>query len=318
MDFGGFGVGFGNFTMNSLVELSEDDTPVYFDGEEDTYSVYENEFKQNSPIRDDGFIINFEEEEIVEGHTIDDAKETLGDGLNYHLREYINEDIIHKELYNKVMDDKFIVDPRTRGRTQGSLKKKEYEFYSKMGSNYMVLRLKKIPNLYVVLSMMTLRVPINSDMMNIYSFRRNLQKLVDTWRENGLSEMEKICVLMGLEKLLCRTYLTDQPSRKQIVGFAYDKDNNMYLGVWVDTKGKLSREKMNKALDKGKVLALDDRYMLVRTDIDRFEKEVSEGIDNGTLTMQPILISVKMDKTLKSIYKKAKGSKTDDLLNEFL
>lgn len=314
-----FGFDMYDFGTDFLTELPEDETPIYFDGEIEEFDPRKEEiFNPDSPIRDDGFRVNFEEEEIPDGLTVDDVKEGMDEKLYYHINEYIDDDIIQKEIFNRVMDDKFIVDPRTKKKTNHGSRKDDYKFYAKMGTSFMALKLKKVPNLYVLLCKMIFGIPTTHDYMNIYSFRRNLQNMLDLYSCSNLTEKEKVYVLFGLEKLLCGTYLTDVPKKKQGVGFAYDDEGKMFLGVWTDTKGKLSEDKMRQALDSGKVLALDEQHMLVRTDIIRFEKEVDNGLRKGLLTMQPLMVSRKIDNCLLRMQEKLVGYKTDDLLSDFL
>ena len=321
--------GFMGFELdtNFLVELDGDDIGGWesenYDTETKTYPsktyVPDEDYEYKNELESDTFTIDLgEQEKMFEGKIIDDVNDALNEGLNYHLKEYIGEDVYHKEIHGKIMDDRFLIDPRTKKRVQRTWKKNEYSYYTQMGSNYMVLRLKRIPDYYVIMSMQQKRVPLGYDLMNIYSFKQNLQQIIDLLNQNDVIpfDMEDtLMVWLYLEKLLCRTYIVDSLTHKQSVGFAYDIEHNIHLGVWTHTQGKYSHQQKKDMLEKGKILAIDEDYVLIRTSLERFEKQVQTGLKTGILTHQPLLLSLKYDRQMHELMLRLSSSGTEDLLN---
>lgn len=321
---------FGSFNMNSfLVEEEYDDVGCWEEEsmvfeQESTINprvaayIPEDDYQYKNELGDHIFTLEMgNQEEMFEGKIVDDTSEALNEGLNYHIKEYIGEDVYHREIHGKIMDDKFLIDPRTKKRVQKSWKKNEYDYYSQMGSNYMVLRLKKIPDYLVLMLLHQERVPIGVDLMNIYSFKQNLQQVIDLLNryDPKFYDQKDILILwLFLEKLLCRTYIVDSLTHKQSVGFAYDTENNIHLGVWTDTRGKYNDEQKKSMLSRGKILAIDGDHLLVRTTMERFEKQVDTGVKTGILTFQPLLVSRSFDKRINDLTLKLTSSGTEDLL----
>ena len=280
---------------------------------EDDY-VYKNEIGEHIFTLDVG-----EQEGMFEGKIVDDVNDSLNEGLNYHLKEYIGEDVYHKEIHGKIMDDKFLIDPRTKKRVQRSWKKNEYDYYSQMGSNYMVLRLKRIPDYYTTATMHKKRIPLGFDLMNIYSFKQNLQQIIDLFNQKQFYNLEdELMLWFYLEKLLCRTYIVDSLTFKQSVGFAYDIEHQIHLGVWTDTHGKYNKEQKKEMLEKGKILAIDGEHVLVRTTLERFEKQVTVGLKTGLLTYQPNFLSRNYDKQMNDLMLRLSSMDTEDLLDSLM
>lgn len=279
---------------------------------EDDYE-YKNELEENDFKIDMG-----EQEKMFEGKIIDDVNNDLNEGLNYHFKEYIGEDVYHKEIHGKIMDDKFLIDPRTKKRVQRTWKRNEYSFYSQMGSNYMVLRLKRIPDYYMTMAMHQRRIPLGYDLMNIYSFKQNLQQIIDLLNQSELNDFsieDQLMLWFYLEKLLCRTYIVDSLTYKQSVGFAYDTNHKIHLGVWTDARGRYTMEQKKDMLQRGKILAIDEDHVLIRTTLERFEKQVEVGLKTGLLTHQPLLLSIKYDKQMTELMLRLSSTGTEDLLD---
>jgi len=297
----------------NLIESNDIPKPAKFVPDDDDYQ-YVDQPEENTFTLDLG-----DEGVYTDGTIIDDVNDALSEGLNYHLKEYIGEDVYHREIHGRIMDDKFLVEPRTKKRVQKTWKKKEYDYYSQMGSNYMVLRLKKIPDLFILLYMHSKRIPLGYDIMNLYSLKQNLQHQIDLLNYNtNKAELpidDQLMVWFYLEKLLCRTYLVDNLTHKQSVGFAYDLNHNLHLGVWTNSFDKYTKDQKKDLLNRGKILAIDGNHLLIRTSLDRFEKQVSAGLATGVLTYQPTLLSLKYDKQMEELMLRINGACNNDLLD---
>ena len=162
------------------------------------------------------------------------------------------------------------------------------------------------------------RIPLGYDLMNIYSFKQNLQQIIDLLNQSELNDFsieDQLMLWFYLEKLLCRTYIVDSLTYKQSVGFAYDTNHKIHLGVWTDARGRYTMEQKKDMLQRGKILAIDEDHVLIRTTLERFEKQVEVGLKTGLLTHQPLLLSIKYDKQMTELMLRLSSTGTEDLLD---
>jgi len=127
---------FGSFNMNSfLVEEEYDDVGCWEEEsmvfeQESTINprvaayIPEDDYQYKNELGDHIFTLEMgNQEEMFEGKIVDDTSEALNEGLNYHIKEYIGEDVYHREIHGKIMDDKFLIDPRTKKKSSKIMEK---------------------------------------------------------------------------------------------------------------------------------------------------------------------------------------------------
>jgi hypothetical protein len=259
-----------------------------------------------------------------EDQIVDDIAETIQEGLVYHNREYIGNDVYHKELFGSKMDDNFIIDPKQKIKGRKNQKKTDLEFYSKMGSNYMVHRLHTLPDIYLNMYMINNKINMDNDLMTIYNIQLSLKNINECLNYlkyvEDIKNKDEIIVYLYfmLEKILCRTYITDKLNHKQSVGFAFDEKGTIFLGVWLGNRGKLTDDQIQNAKKAGKILHVEEDFLLVRTNIGNFEKTIQQGLASGCLTQQKPHLSFHADNCILKVINRKNDDIRRDLLNDLM
>lgn len=258
-------------------------------------------------------------DEVGSHDIIDDISEILKEGMLYHTREIINEDmaIISKQGYKAY--DNFLIDPNTKKHAIKS--ENRHKFYSDMGTNYMVLRLNYLPNIFYNLYSINNGLNLENDLLTMYNLRQALQNMVDCFlhvimNEEDINE-DVLHIHIMLEKLLCKTYITDIVDPKQVVGFGY-KERKITLASWVNSKGKLTHKQIQNGVDSGKIIEIKENWLLIGTTLDNYIRNVEEGFKTGLLTPQLSYVSKENHSRLCQIHTRSSCDKNEELLYDLM
>lgn len=256
---------------------------------------------------------------IGEDDIIDDLGEIVKEGLLYHNREMIGEDMVITQRPGAKVEDTFSIDPRTTNKR--TTKQKKFEFYSSMGTNYMVLRLNYLPNMYYHFYSINNNINTEYDLLTMHNLRESLQNLSDCFdyilqNEEEMS-MPILNIFIMLERLLCKTYITDKIDEKQIVGFGYN-EKTIVLGTWVNISKKLTEEQITKAIECGKIIERKNDWALIKCTVETYKRNVTDGLRNGLLQQQIPYASPQNHKFLMSLNTRINQDKNYDLIRDLM
>lgn len=190
-----------------------------------------------------------------------------------------------------------------------------------MGTNYMVLRLNYLPDMYYHFYCINNNINTEYDLLTLYNLRLSLQNLADCFDYilNEREDMENsiLNIFIMLERLLCKTYITDKIDEKQVVGFGYN-ERKIILGTWVNIFKKLTEEQILRGIESGKIIERKGDWALVSCGIETYKRNVVDGLKNGLLQQQLPYASPQNHRFLVTLSTKINQGKNDDLLRELM